>query len=69
MKPKRDLAAAVLTTLAAGGLGLYAATRVWSQTEQPRPHPLPPETVSVAGVELAAWTAPAAVVVMASALA
>ncbi|HZE41553.1 MAG TPA: Trp biosynthesis-associated membrane protein [Stackebrandtia sp.] len=67
--PKRVMTIAILAGLASAGAALYAATRVWSHTSHARPSPLPPETITQTGGQLAAWSVPAAVVGLAGVIA
>ena len=67
--PRVAVTVAVLSGLAAAGAGLYAVTRPWQTEQISRPAPLPPEVVSRTGAELAVWSAPAAVVGLAAAVA
>lgn len=69
MSPRRAITVAVLTAVAAAGLGLYAATRVWLTVSRDRPAPLPDELVETTGGQLAAWSVPAGVVAVAGAIA
>lgn len=69
MNARASLVVTVLGALAAAGVGLYAATRVWIETSHTRPAPLPPDVVTSTGVETAVWTVPCAVVALAAALA
>ncbi|ADD42190.1 Trp biosynthesis-associated membrane protein [Stackebrandtia nassauensis] len=69
MSPRRALTIAVLAGMAAAGLGLYAATRVWTTVSRDRPGPLPAEVVDTTGGQLAPWAIPAAVVAVAGSVA
>lgn len=69
MSPRRAITVAVLTGLTTAGLGLYAATRVWTTVSRDRPDPVPDEIVDTTGAQLAAWSVPAAVVALAGSIA
>lgn len=63
----RELGAAVLACLAGAGLGLYAATRVWTVDLGARPAPLPPLADERSGAALAPWLPALALVGLAGA--
>lgn len=69
MTRRGGLAVAVLSAVAAAGVGLFAVTRTWGTETHARPYPLPDETVTTVGTTIAPWALPAAIVAMAAALA
>lgn len=69
MSPRRAITTAVVAGLAAAGLGLYAATRVWFSLSRDRPAPVPDEVVDTTGGQLAVWSVPAGMVALAGAIA
>lgn len=69
MTPRRELTAALLSSVAAAGVGLFAVTRTWGVETVARPYPLPAETVTTVGTSVAPWALPAGIVALAAGLA
>ncbi|GAA4892860.1 tryptophan-associated transmembrane protein [Stackebrandtia albiflava] len=69
MTDRRGMASAVVSGMAAAGVGWYAATRTWREVVRDRPFPLPDEVVAQTGGAIAPWAVPAALVALAAAVA
>ena len=65
----RELTAAVLAAVAAGGLGLLAGSETWAAVTAERRPPLPPVTGELSGAEAAPLVTAAGLVLLAAAVA
>ena len=69
MNARRELAAALLASAAAGGLALFAGGQTWATLSAVRPEPLPPVTGVLAGSAHAPLVPAAGLVLLAAAVA
>jgi uncharacterized membrane protein (TIGR02234 family) len=67
--PRRELTAAVLAGLAAGGLALIAGGQTWAEATTPRSAPLPPVVAVLSGADAAPLVPATGLVLLAAAVA